>query len=190
MIGSVPFWLPFQLQLAAVLQIDLEQVKQAVSVFIRLGFARKKNVAEPDKLHSSWSQQSRTQRRFSSEDPLPSPDLIPSLRDENGVQKDVSLPQMATFNSSVEGQGDDPFQEEGVASGSDLTSPHTSLSSLLGEKRIGFMFDSSLTAFLMMGNLSPVSCAPSLPSGVCVCVCVCVCACVCAFVRACVCVAF
>ena len=167
------------------LQIDLEQVKHAVSVFIRLGFARKKNVVEPDNLHPSWSQLLRAQKPFSSEDPLPSPDLIPCLGDENGIPKDV--PQVKTSDPSVEGEGADQVLD---ATASELASPQTPFFSPPGQKRIGFMFDSSLTAFLMMGNLSPVSSVTPLPvMDVCILclVCVCVRACVCECMHACVC---
>ncbi len=41
--------------MANVLQIGVDQVKNAVSVYCRLGFARKKNAElEPGTLHSSW----------------------------------------------------------------------------------------------------------------------------------------
>ena len=158
------------------LQIDLEQVKHAVSVFIRLGFARKKNVVEPENLHPSWSQLLRAQKPFSSEDPLPSPDLIPCLRDENGILKDV--PQVKTSDPLVEGERADQALD---ATASELASPQTPFFSPPGQKRIGFMFDSSLTAFLMMGNLSPVSSVTPLPvMDVCV-------LCLVQYVRACVC---
>ena len=140
------------------LQIDLEQVKHAVSVFIRLGFARKKNVVEPENLHPSWSPLLRAQKPFSSEDPLPSPDLIPCLRDENGISKDV--PQVKMSDPLVEGERADQALD---ATASELASPQTPFFSPPGQKRIGFMFDSSLTAFLMMGNLSPVSSVTPLP---------------------------
>lgn len=46
----------FHLQLASVLQIGVDQVKNAVSVYCRLGFARKKNAElEPGTLHPSWN---------------------------------------------------------------------------------------------------------------------------------------
>ena len=41
--------------MANVLQIGVDQVKNAVSVYCRLGFARKKNAElEPGTLHPSW----------------------------------------------------------------------------------------------------------------------------------------
>mmetsp|Transcript_39796 Transcript_39796/g.100324 ORF Transcript_39796/g.100324 Transcript_39796/m.100324 type:complete len:658 (-) Transcript_39796:434-2407(-) len=95
-------------ELASVLQEDVELVKQAVSLYCRLGFAIKKNTEHlllpgdsGPPVHPSW------------------------LRDEAG------RPLKSGDSTLLVGLSD------GVES-----------------KRIGFIFDSTLTAFLMMGNLA------------------------------------
>lgn len=42
-------------ELASVLEVDVNQVQDAVSLYCRLGFARKKNAElDPNDLHPSW----------------------------------------------------------------------------------------------------------------------------------------
>ncbi|KJE91689.1 hypothetical protein, variant [Capsaspora owczarzaki ATCC 30864] len=89
--------------LAAVLQTDLESVKHAVSVYCRLGFAKKKNVeldVDDVRWHLSWI--SRVVHRRSGSTKAETQDVQPAA----------------------------------------------------STKRVAFLFDSTLTAFLMMGNLS------------------------------------
>jgi len=64
--------------LANVLQINVDQVKNAVSVYCRLGFARKKNAElDPGTLHPSWNEvlnASQLRARTSSVGSAPSED--------------------------------------------------------------------------------------------------------------------
>lgn len=110
-----------------VLQISLDTVKSAISLFCRLGIAvrQSNNVFSPHFLHSSWLDQI---------DDTTSPDPRKTNPTLNKLHLHKESLVIATESTNK--------NNEGVSSLS---------------KRDAFLFDSSLTAFLMMGNLSAVS---------------------------------
>ncbi|KAL0629709.1 Protein FAM91A1 [Plecturocebus cupreus] len=121
-------------ELANVLEIDLTLVKNAVSMYCRLGSAHKKRqVINLDQLHSSWKN-------------VPS---INRLKSTLGPQKmflswDGGKTSSATDTDT--NSQEDPADTASIRRLS-LSTGHT--------KHTALLFDSTLTAFLMMGNLSP-----------------------------------
>ncbi|KAK6641108.1 hypothetical protein RUM44_012810 [Polyplax serrata] len=116
-------------ELANVLQIDLDSVKNAVSLYCRLGFAKKKGNDGSDSDNKSWS---------------------PEFKRESSVTS-ITDPLLLELDQALAEAGLSSFQESSIADENQMNA----LASPSRSKRIAFLFDSTLTAFLMMGNLSP-----------------------------------
>ncbi|EHB02002.1 Protein FAM91A1 [Heterocephalus glaber] len=115
--------------------------ENAVSMYCRLGFAHKKGqVINLDQLHSSWKNVPSVNRLKSTLDPQK------MLLSWDGGESRSPVQEVSSATDTDTNSQEDPADTASINSLS-LSTGYT--------KRIAFLFDSTLTAFLMMGNLSP-----------------------------------
>lgn len=143
-------------ELSEVLQIDLSLVKNVISMYCRLGFAFKKNNdINVNTCNPSWlkhlSSINSTSDKSVSKLTENITDFIDSLN--NVDEEKISISECIESepnNKSITKQSSLESQQSSPQLSISLISPMSNNS-----KRMGLLYDSTLAAFLMMGNLTP-----------------------------------
>jgi hypothetical protein len=156
-------------ELASILQIDLNLVKNAISMYCRLGFAKK--ISKTDQqifTEPSWADYRNKQQKKNLSQKI-GETILNWNEPSTVVDDDLSLDSVTaaslqpltldvkTLNTKdlmITSNLEEFFQPltPTIESNETVAVVNNELTANVGKKRIGFLFDSTLTAFLMMGK--------------------------------------
>lgn len=171
-------------ELSTILQIDLNLVKNAISMYCRLGFAKKvaksgqqqsadftdpswadyrnklqKKGRKPGETILNWNEQQVPAITVSEDDLSLDPVVAAALKPLTLDVKTLNT-QALMISSNLE-DFFQPLTPTKETKSENQAIINSELNANIGKKRIGFLFDSTLTAFLMMGKLKPRTLVPN-----------------------------
>lgn len=155
-------------ELAEMLNIKLSLVKMAISMYCRLGFAYKKAFLNPLDYDLSWKEMIMNSKyvKKAKENLMDDSQLLQFISeyefDEYGMNEaehsdnsSIKSPTSSVTNSLIftANTQEAPAVRPPIPRDNSLTTSFMNISH--NKKRIALLYDSTLAAFLMMGNLSP-----------------------------------